>query len=140
MKKLQFRLQKVMEYRQMAEGWAKDAFLETQARRLAGETVLEGVRDKRKSLLNLKADDLQARLSLQAALDKSDDDERAQLTVLEVLAAEEARALEEWHIAKQDLEIIEKLHERAIDDWEYELTRTEQAELDEWSVTRRRAA
>lgn len=139
MKKLEFRLQKVLEYRQLAEEWAKEAFLEAQAKRIAGETVLESIKDHRKKLVAQPVPTLHDRLALQGALDKTDDDERAQLAVLEVLAADEVTAMEDWQRARRDVQVIEKLREKAVEEWEYELARYEQSELDEWTITRRAA-
>lgn len=132
-------MQKVLDYRRMSEEWAKDAFLEAQAKRIAGETVLQSVRDHRKTLVAQPVSTLHDRLALQGALDKTDDDERAQLAVLEVLAADEATAMEDWQRARRETQVIEKLREKAVEEWEYELNRHEQAELDEWTVTRRAA-
>jgi flagellar export protein FliJ len=138
-KKLEFRLQKVLDYRRMAEEWAKDAFLEAHAKRIAGEAVLQSVLDHRKILVAQPVSTLHDRLALQGALDKTDDDERAQLAVLEVLAADEATAMEDWQRARRDVQIIEKLREKAVEEWEYDLARYEQSELDEWTITRRAA-
>lgn len=139
MKKLEFRLQRVLDYRAMAEDWAKQAYLEAQARRVASEALLAGLKDRRAELLQQFTKDVEARLLLQAALDRTDAEEREQLTILEVLAAEEAKAYDDWRRAKMDLEIIEKLREKAASEWEKELARFEQKQLDDWASTRRAA-
>jgi flagellar export protein FliJ len=68
-----------------------------------------------------------------------DDEKRSQLTIISVLRSEEDNFNAEWIKAKQDREALEKLREKAQVDYDLEILRSEQKELDEWSVTRRLA-
>lgn len=64
---------------------------------------------------------------------------REQSIVIEVLIEDEARALAEWNARKQDVQALEKLHDKAFSEWMYEVNREEQAFLDEWTNGRRAA-
>jgi flagellar export protein FliJ len=68
-----------------------------------------------------------------------DDQEAQQKIVVDVLIDEEAAALHEWTQKKQDVAALEKLHDRAFEEWQMEMSREEQAFLDEWSSSRRAA-
>ncbi|HVT14422.1 MAG TPA: flagellar FliJ family protein [Fimbriimonadaceae bacterium] len=139
MKKFEFRLQKVLEYRQAMENWAQEAYLETRVARLEAEAVLSGVDERRKECLHRKADTLEARQLLEITLQSLDDDEKAQILVIDVLKTEEEKALNVWQEKKRELETIVKLRDKSYEDWKLEETRREQAELDEWAVLRRGA-
>lgn len=123
----------------MAEGWAKDAYLEARAARLEAVAELEGIETRRGELVMKPADTLDARLAMQACLDRLDDEEREQKIVIEMLESDEAARKEEWTEARRELQVLEKLREAALADWTLEENRREQKELDEWSVTRRAA-
>lgn len=139
MSEFQFRLQRVLEYRAMAEGWAKDAYLEARAARLEAVAGLEKIERQRGDLLKKPADALDARLAMQACLDKFEEDERQQNIVIEMLEMDEAKRKDEWTEARRELQVLEKLRETALAEWTLEENRREQKELDEWSVTRRAA-
>lgn len=139
MKKFEFRLQKVLEYREAMENWAQEAYLETRVARLEGEAALLDVKNRRKTALLQDANTLDGRRQLEMILSTLDDDERAKETVIEVLENEEEKALEVWQEKKRELETMVKLRDKAREEWELEATRKEQAELDEWSVLRRGA-
>jgi len=128
-----------LDYRAMAEGWAKDAYLEARAARLEAVAELEGIETRRGELVMKPADTLDARLAMQACLDRLDDEEREQKIVIEMLESDEAARKEEWTEARRELQVLEKLREAALADWTLEENRREQKELDEWSVTRRAA-
>ena len=61
------------------------------------------------------------------------------VSVLAVLETEEANALLAWQERKRELEALLKLREQAFAEYQLDETRREQAELDEWAVTRRTA-
>ncbi|MFQ3669372.1 MAG: flagellar FliJ family protein [Fimbriimonadaceae bacterium] len=83
--------------------------------------------------------DLEEHRALEIRLSKLDDDERHLLTVLDVLRQDEEMRRREWLAAKRDLDVLEKLREKALEDWTLSESRREQAELDEWSSLRRAA-
>ena len=139
MKKFKFRLQKVLEYREAMEHWAQDVYLETRVARLESEAALADVASRRSIALGHPANTLDERKQLELTLQSLDDDQRAKKTVVEVLTAEEDKALNAWHEKKRELDVIVKLRDKAREEWQLEATRHEQAELDEWSVLRRGA-
>ncbi len=137
MKKFKFRLEKVLDYRGLVEQWAKEAFLAARLNTFECEGEIEDLIAQRTKLVAQKADTLQERLALEALLQKSDDDERAKHVALAVLKDEEAAALDEWKLKRQELQALQRLREDALADWQKRSGRQEQAALDEWAITRK---
>jgi flagellar export protein FliJ len=133
----EFRLEKVLEYREVQEGWAKDNYLDSRAARIQAEATIHEVRARRGYLLENTASDINSRRALEATLLRLDDDERAQNVVRNVLVAEEESALNAWHHAKRELETLQRLRDAALEEYTLEESRREQAALDEWAVLRR---
>lgn len=139
MKKFSFRLQKVLEYREAMEGIAQEAYLDTRVARLEAEASVLEVQVRRQSVLDTAGESLSFRQALELHLLNLDDEERQREVVVEVLAAEEAKALENWRTKKQELEALIKLKEKAKQEYDLEFSRYEQAQLDEWAVQKRTA-
>jgi flagellar export protein FliJ len=135
-----FRLQKVFEYRELEEQWAKDNFLEKQVARLRAEEELAEIQNHRRATLQTRADDLHQRLELELRLQKSDDHERMSRLLIIQLQQEEDIAREEYIERKQAKSALEKLREKAKDLWNYSELRLEQNAMDEWSTQQKRAA
>jgi len=134
-----FRLEKLLEYRQLQEKWAKDAFLECRARMLEAETEVESVQRRRATALTSKACAFDERVSLESYVTRLEDEQRAAEAALAVMADETELALQEWHRTRHEAEAMVKLQESDLAEWTLEQNRREQAELDEWSVLRRSA-
>lgn len=134
-----FRLQRVLEYRELAEGWAKDAYLEARAARLEATAVLEAIEQRRIDLVAKPTRDVADRLALQTCIEKSKEDERQQRIVIELLESDEAKRKEDWTEARKELQALEKLRESALAQWKLEEDRREQKTLDELSIQRRAA-
>ncbi len=139
MKKFQFRLQKVLDYRRAMEERAQDAYLDSRVARLEAEAAVAAVDVRRRTLLSSNQQDLSFRQTLELMLLSLDDEERQKKVVVEVLADEERKALQAWQEKKQELEALVKLREKAEAEYGIELNRYEQAQLDEWTVQRREA-
>lgn len=135
----EFRLQRVLDYRALAEEWAKDAYLDARAARLQAVAELETIEVRRGELLKSPHATLDDRLAMQNCLDKYDEDERQQRIVIDMLEADEAKRKDEWTEARKELQVMEKLREKALAEWTLDQNRREQKELDEWSVMRRAA-
>jgi len=135
----EFRLQKVLEFRKMQEGWAKDSYLDSRAARLEVEAKILNVHTRRGNLLVNTPTDISSRRALESTLLYLDAQEREEKLVLNILIAEEDTALQAWHHAKRELETLDRLRETALEEHRLEENRKEQAELDEWSVMRRAA-
>lgn len=140
MRKFEFTLQRVLDYRRMAEGWAKDAYLDARVRRLEAETVVQGIFRKRSEAMRSHPESVDQMLALENYLLRLDDDERTQHAVIAVLFQEEEQAKEKWIECRKESEVLQKLHDKAREEWAYESNRQEQNALDEWSVLRRKAA
>ncbi len=136
MKKFRFRLQRLLEYRAMAERWAKDAFLQTRADRLAAEAERSRLTAKQAELLRRDWRTLDQRKALEAAIAKLDDLRAQQSAAIAILAQDEEARREDWMAARRELEAMRKLRELALERWETEAGRKEQAELDEWALLR----
>ena len=135
-----FRLQKVFEYRELEEGWAKDNFLARHISRLEAENEMFQLEDDRKILLSAGADDLNARMDLEIRIQKLDDHERALRILINQLMIEEEKARDEWVLKKQDKSGLEKLRNKAYDAWMARQNKLEQLATDEWAVQRQKAA
>lgn len=137
MKKFKFRLEKVLEYRTLVEQWAKEAFLEARLSTFECEGKIADIRAQRRELLTQPVGTIQEHLAIESMLQKSDDDERAQLTVLAVLKDEEDAAMEEWKLKRQELKALQRLKDEALSVWQHDSNVAEQNELDEWATTRK---
>ena len=135
-----FRLQRVYEYRELEEGWAKDNFLAKHITRMEAENELFQLEDDRKFLLSAGADDLQSRIELETRIQKLNDHERALRILVHELTIEEDKARDEWILKKQDKSALQKLRDKAYEAWMYRQNKLEQSALDEWSVQKQRAA
>jgi flagellar export protein FliJ len=134
-----FRLQRVLEYRELVEGWAKDAYLDAKAARIEAEAAVEAIGARRKELVEGPAETMQDRLAVQACLEKLAEDERQQRVVIEMLVGDEERLKQAWTEARKELQVLEKLREAARAEWQLEESRRERKEMDEFALQKRAA-
>lgn len=140
MKNFDFRLQKVLEYREMLEQWAKDTYLDARAARLEAEVALTGINIQRDQLLEETAvDSIEDMQTIDLRLNLLDTKALHQNTIIQVFRAEEAQAMEVWTEKKHELEALSKLRDKSYAEWEKEMGRQEQLALDEWTNHRRAA-
>ena len=132
-----FSLQKVLDYRRLEEGWARDAFRAAQAARFEAEVDLEKLRARRQSFVADPNPSLDQRRDLEACHAALDRDEASARERLAAREADEAKAREEWRACRVSAEALAKLREAALEEWRKEEERREQADLDEWAVLRR---
>ena len=137
MPSFKFRLQKLLEYRQLQEKWAKDAWLEATARKMESEKEVDALEKRKKTSLSAQPCALDERLALDSYVTRIEDEIRAAEAAVSVLANEVEEALQEWNRARQDAEAMGKLREAEYEQWTLDETRREQAELVEWSVLMR---
>lgn len=140
MKKFNFRLEKVLDYRRIVEEWAKQAYLDARSKKLEAEAVLASIEAERAALLEqpiLTVEDCQ---TLDLRLNLLEEKITHQNIAIEVLEKEEGDAFQEWAEKKTDVKVLEELRNRAYEEWQLEVSREEQAMLDEWSVQKRGAA
>ncbi len=139
MKTFDFRLKRVLDYRRLTEEWAKDAYLEARTARLEAEVELADIERERHQLYTSEPRTVSDLLAREHRVELLLSRHHQQLIVLEVLMEDEERALIEWNARKQDVQVLEKLHDKAFEEWLYEVNREEQNFLDEWSNGRRAA-
>ncbi|MCH8273673.1 MAG: flagellar export protein FliJ [Armatimonadetes bacterium] len=137
MRKFEFRLQRVLEYRELQEGWAKEAYLGAQAARLRAEDDLAKLRGRREDALLTSAPSLVEIRDLDRYLSRLEDEIEEQKSVVEILKADEEKALHEWTEARKNLKALQKLRDSAQTEWQRQADREEQKSLDDWTSMRR---
>lgn len=139
MKKFNFKLQKVLEYRAMLEKWAKEAYLDARSTRLESEEEIRRIAELREEALGWSIQTIEHLQTVELQLKKLDQKEIEQRVVVNVLLHEEERAHQEWTEKRIELEALNKVYERQYEEWRHEVDRQMQIELDEWAVRRRAA-
>jgi len=134
-----FKLQKVLEYRELLEKEAKDAYMEARAKTIEAEAELARMIEHRKAVIRQPLSSLDDHLALDAYVQACEDKERQQHLVIQVCEAEEEQKRLLWIEAKKDYQAIAKLRDKAFGEWLAEESRREQNDLDEWAVLRRTA-
>ncbi|HRI44632.1 MAG TPA: flagellar export protein FliJ [Fimbriimonadaceae bacterium] len=140
MKKFEFSLQRVLDYRQMVAEWARDAYLEARKRLEDAQAGLVEIDDRRRRASESAAATVSELLDHERYRVRLDDERRAQETIIAILDQEVEAAYRAWVEKRIEAEALEKLREQALAEYEEEARRAEQRELDEWAVLRRRAA
>lgn len=140
MKKFEFSLQRVLDYRQMVADWARDSYLEARKRLEDAESELLEIDDRRRRASESSAATVSELLDHERYRVRLDDERRAQETIIAILDQEVETAYRTWVERRIEAEALEKLREQALSEYEDETRRAEQRELDEWAVLRRRAA
>lgn len=136
MAKFEFRLQKVLEYRGMVEQWAKEAYLDAQRKVFDAEAEREEIRATRQKILSRRMNSVEDLLALNAYVERLDDQEAMQDSILRILNDAVDTAKQEWIEAKQEAEALIKLRDGDLAEWTLDQERKEQAELDEMTVLR----
>lgn len=140
MKKFEFRLEKVLEYRRMVEDWAKKAYLESQQRLVEAQNVREAIMERRGQALLVASRDLEERRTIDVYVQRLDDEEQMQLTLIGILEEAMEKARDEWIEKRREAEALQTLRDEQYAEWRLAADRAEQADLDEWAVLRRKAA
>jgi flagellar export protein FliJ len=135
-----FRLQTVLDLRVNELDSAERTYLVAKSKREDAELDFDGVKKMIQEQRQQPRETFQARLDAEAYSQRLEDESRAILTTIGVLEDEEAKAMGFWIEAKKEVKALEKLKEKAEDEYNIEMNRKEQAELDEWAVLRRSAA
>jgi flagellar export protein FliJ len=139
MPKFKHRLEKLIEYRRLQEGWAEEAYLMAHAARLDAERRRDRAWTKlRTEQRSFQGDPRRFDQHL-AYVERLECEANGEETSLGVLANEEEMARRTWLQARQDAEALDKLREKARAEWRIEEERREQAAMDEFAVMRRAA-
>ncbi len=139
MRKFEFRLQRVLDYRVLQEEWALTAYREAKASRIQAERELELLVQKKLEVASQIRNSLVEMKDHETWILRIEDEIEAQLNVIKILETEEKKQHDEWIEAKKALESMNKLRDLAREEYEQEANREEQKQLDEWA-SRKRAA
>lgn len=134
-----FRLETVLDIRAIELEAAERAYLHAKSKREDAEQDFQGVQFMLTENRRKPRESFQARLDAQAYTERLEDEARAITSTIGVLQDEEKVAMEAWMEARKEVKALEKLREKAQDEFNLELNRKEQAELDEWATLRRAA-
>jgi flagellar FliJ protein len=140
MRKFEFSLARVLDYRLLLEEWAKDAYLEAQLKRRRVDEALEFLFRRREIVMAEEPQTVDDYRALSNYLDRLQDEERDLRAIQELMLADEETARLDWVQQRQDADALVKLKEKQEDEWKLELSRWEQKQLDEWTTTRRKSA
>lgn len=140
MRKFKFRLESVLSYRRKLEEEAKNVYMEARSRRLDAEKGIDEIEQLQAEKLKQGFPSLNERLALQVWLDSMDDQRRHLEVAIEILQQEEEAARLAWVEARRESEALEKLKTSQKAEYDLELSRWEQNQLDEWATMRRKPA
>ncbi|MBL8060930.1 MAG: flagellar FliJ family protein [Chthonomonas sp.] len=140
MAKFKFRLETLRMVRAQEAEDAKVALLQAQRERIEMEgQISELTARRRESMKESKAKNFGDRVTLQHWMDALDLQQHQAEAALCILLNEEEACREIWHKRQQASDALEKLRERHKQEFDLEVIRREQADLDEWAVMRRKA-
>lgn len=137
MRKFEFRLQRVREFRHSVEAKLKAEYREVQLRVAEAEALLEHLRATRELAAQDRPRTIEGLKTLQAYLARLDDDAVSQEAIIAILKNDEELARTNWLEAKKEAKTTDQLYETAMSEYLTEENRQEQKDLDEWSNTRR---
>ena len=138
MKKFEFRLEKVLEFRRLGETEAKDLYLKARVETLEAEAQLDGIRFRRQRVIECPATSVMERMTMESSLHWIDEEEQMQERAIAVLRDEESAALTRWQETRKDVKVLERLREEAVIEYQYAANLEEQKALDEWATTSRK--
>jgi flagellar export protein FliJ len=139
MTKFAFSLEALLKHRKNIESQAELLVLQKQTEINAVDFEIGRITLRRSELIGTPQHSIAEFKEREFAVARLDDAEREQQIIRGVLSNEVAVLRAKWVVAKQDLEVVEKLREKAFDAWRLEMDRLEQRELDEWATQRRAA-
>jgi len=139
-RKFNFRLERVRQYRRQLEEQAKKELQETQLRVREAEKELENMLQHRQETLQQALNTVADRRATLDYVCFVDEKCAGQESIIAILQQDEEMMRAKWIQARQDAELLEKLKTKAKDQYDLDANRHEQAELDEWTMMRRDAA
>lgn len=139
MPSFKFKLQKVLEYRELLEQEAKEAYMDARAKTIEAENELAAMIEKKEAVIGQPISSLDDYLALDLFVITCEEKEREQRIVIQVCENEEEQQRLLWIETKKEYQAIAKLHDKARDEWLADENRREQSALDEWAVLRRTA-
>jgi flagellar FliJ protein len=141
MRRFRFRLQKVLDYKKKLEEEAERVYGLAKIQRELAQSVLEQIRNDLADALTNSGEFSIERSKLRVIfIEASEDRMRQQEIVIETLVREEEVLKERWLEARKERKVLDKLHEKAVEQYQYEVDHFDQIALDEWGTLHRRAA
>lgn len=144
MRRFEFSLQKVLDYRQRREEQALRAFAEAQAQLAHEQALLESLQHEREACLHrsqrrhrLKVQMLTVEQTYLSALEERIEEQRERVAQAQRLLEERRAALLE---AQRERKALERLREKQYEQWRQEMLRVEQNALDELATMRAASA
>lgn len=137
MREFRYRFQTLLEIRSKEEQEAKRTLFHAMAARLEAEKNADLIRSRKVSGKPSNLGELVASDALRA---KWIDELAEAEAVVGILANEEEVARQSWIAAKREADSLTKLKDRELSDYRIEEKREEQKEMDDWTVSNRRAA
>ena len=137
MARFSFRFQRVLDYRKMQVEWAARAVGVAGAALANVDEEIYAVGAATLKTVGQTPKDVNGRLAIQRLLETLDARARAAEIQRAEALTELEQAQEDWREAKAELGAMEALESIEKTAWLYAEARREQAELDEWAVTRR---
>lgn len=131
-----FRLQTVLDLRLIALDEAERQYVLAKSKRESAQADHDGVQRILAQAKQQSRANFQDRIDSLAYTDRLQDESRALLSTIGVLEAEEDQAFAAWMEAKKEVKTIEKLRTKALEEYQLDETRREQAEIDEWATLR----
>jgi flagellar export protein FliJ len=131
-----FRLQTVLDLRLIALDEAERLYVLAKSKRESAQADHDGVQRILAQAKQQSRTNFQDRIDSLAYTDRLQDESRALLSTIGVLEAEEDQAFAAWMEAKKKVKTIEKLRIKALEEYQLDETRRQQAEIDEWATLR----
>jgi len=139
MREFRFRFQKVLDYRLMLEESAKEAYRLAREASLAAENQFQEMKKKLADALKTPGETIEEMMIWETYIERLEDELEEQIVLMEIRKKEEASAFENWREARKSRKSLQKLHDMAKENWEKEVEKREQKQLDEWTVLKREA-
>ncbi|MBL8047748.1 MAG: flagellar FliJ family protein [Chthonomonas sp.] len=140
MRKFEFRLAKVREFRHAVEEQMKAEWQEVQRRVAEAEDILKRQNHQLHCTKTEPATSLIDLKNREAVIQKLWDDISAQEAIIAIIQHDEEEARLAWLESKKEAKALDALYDQARAEYDLSVVRHEQAELDEWSTMRRKAA
>lgn len=140
MRKFKFRLETTLNYRVDQEKASYKLFIQSQIRLQNVLSEKKRLEQQKRALWEKTSTKISDLTTKELYLQRIEHEINCYEHILNTLRSEQKVAEEKWRVSRMELKAMEKLKENAFKDWMIEQNKLEQAELDEWTTTRRKSA
>jgi flagellar FliJ protein len=131
----------VLDYKGKLEEKAEQVYGLAKLQRELAQRVLEQIRqDLADALTNSGEFSIERSKLRMVFIEASEDRMRQQEIIIDTLIREEEACRERWLEARKERKVLDKLHEKAVEEYQYEVDHFDQIALDEWGTLHRRSA